>query len=83
MILFVLFLVWFIYLGKPNGHIVHCKLQTLPNKLVYACQNKAWFDEPMMLKLIVEILAPYVAAAPEGVVPILFLDSFLVHMKVT
>ena len=35
----------------------------------------------MMLKWIIEILAPYVATALEGVVPILFFDSFLVHMK--
>ncbi len=36
-----------------------------------------------MLKWIDQILAPYVATAPEGVVPILFLDSFLVHMMAT
>lgn len=36
-----------------------------------------------MFKWIEEILAPYVATAPEGVVPILFLDSFSVHMKAT
>ncbi len=36
-----------------------------------------------MLKWIYEILAPYVATAPEGVVPILFLDSFSVHMMAT
>jgi hypothetical protein len=45
--------------------------------------KKEWFDEPTMLKWIYEILAPYVATAPEGVVPILFLDSFSVHMMAT
>jgi hypothetical protein len=34
-----------------------------------------------MVKWIDENLAPYVATAPEGVVPILFLNSFSVHMK--
>ena len=36
-----------------------------------------------MLKWIDEILAPYVSTAPEGVVPILFLVSFSVHMMAT
>ncbi len=36
-----------------------------------------------MLKWIDEILSPYVVTALEGVVPILFLNSFSVHMKAT
>ena len=50
--------------------------------LVYACQDKAWFDEGVMIKWIDHILAPDVRSAmPKGIVPILFLDSFAVHMK--
>ncbi len=33
-----------------------------------------------MLKWIDEVLAPHVATAPPGIVPLLFLDSFTVHM---
>jgi hypothetical protein len=48
---------------------------------VYACQKKAWFDEAVMNQWIDEVLAPDVATAPAGIVPILFLDSFSVHLK--
>ena len=34
-----------------------------------------------MTKWIDEVLAPDVATAPPGIVPILFLDSFSVHLK--
>ena len=51
-------------------------------ELIYACQDKAWFDEGVMIKWIDHILAPDVrSAAQKGIVPILFLDSFSVHMK--
>jgi hypothetical protein len=73
----------FVCLGKPDGQIARRELATVPSKLVYACQEEAWFDQPTILKWIDHILAPYVATAPEGVVPILFLDSFLVHMMAT
>jgi hypothetical protein len=33
-----------------------------------------------MLEWIDEVLAPHVATAPPGIVPLLFLDSFAVHM---
>ena len=33
-----------------------------------------------MLEWVDDVLAPYVATAPPGIVPILFLDSFKVHM---
>jgi hypothetical protein len=34
----------------------------------------------MMLKWVDIILAPYVKMAPPGVIPLLFFDSFKVHM---
>ena len=33
-----------------------------------------------MLEWVDDVLVPYVATAPPGIVPILFLDSFKVHM---
>ncbi len=51
-----------------------------PPNLVYTVQSKAWFDEVTMLEWVQKILAPYVATAPTGIIPILFLDSFKVHL---
>jgi hypothetical protein len=42
-------------------------------------QDKAWFDERTMFLWVDNILAPYDDTAPEGIVPILFLDAFSVH----
>jgi hypothetical protein len=56
--------------GTPNGHIAKCELPTLPKDLIYACQKKAWFDDVIMTKWIDEVLAPDVATAPPGIVPI-------------
>ena len=47
---------------------------------MYKVQPKAWFSEDIMLEWVEEVLAPYVATAPPGVVPLLYLDSFKVHM---
>ncbi len=41
---------------------------------------KAWFDENTMLDWVDKVLKPYVATAPGGIIPILFLDSFKVHL---
>ena len=65
----------------PQGHIPKRELPSLPKDLVYACQKKAWFDKAVMNQWIDEVLAPDVATAPAGIMPILFLDSFLVHLK--
>ena len=47
---------------------------------MYKCQDKAWFSEDIMLEWVSDVLAPYVATAPPGIVPLLYLDSFRVHM---
>jgi hypothetical protein len=70
------------FTGKHNGHISKHELSMLPNELVHACQKKAWFDGTTLM-WINQILVPHVATAPEGITPILFLASFLVHMKAT
>jgi hypothetical protein len=48
--------------------------------MIYKVQPKAWFSEDIMLEWIHEVLAPHVVTAPPGIVPLLFLDSFAVHM---
>ena len=51
-----------------------------PQEMKYAMQPKAWFDEATMLDWVDDVLKPYVATAPVGIIPILFLDSFKVHL---
>jgi len=46
----------------------------------HAVQKKAWFDEVTMLDWVKNVLAPNVAKFPTGIIPILFLDSFKVHL---
>ena len=56
------------------------ELPTYPADAIYKCQPKAWFSEDIMMEWVDDVLAPYVATAPPGIIPILFLDSFKVHM---
>ena len=65
--------------GKRTGTIASRELPTLPAGLIYRVQEKAWFSEDIMLEWIEDVLKPYVANVPPGIVPILFLDSFTVH----
>jgi len=51
----------------------------LPTDLICRCQEKAWFDQAIMLEWVEKILALYVENVLHGIVPILFLDDFSVH----
>ncbi len=48
--------------------------------MIYACQGNAWMDEGVMMMWVLKVLQPYIATAPEGIVPILFLNSYRCHM---
>jgi len=69
-----------VYKGARNGHIANRKIPNHPQCMVYGMQLKAWFDEITMLDWVYNVLAPYVVMAPVGIIPILFLDSFKVHL---
>jgi hypothetical protein len=69
-----------IYKGTRHGCIATRKLHDHPQEMKYAMQPKAWFDETTMLDWFNEVLKPYVATTPAGIIPILFLDSFKVHL---
>ena len=69
-----------IFKGKPNGRIVQKEFPSYPKENLYACQENAWMDESATLVWVEKILKPYVLKAPDGVVPILFLDSYRCHM---
>ena len=66
--------------GKRGGTIERREVGTYPDGAVYKVQEKAWFTEEIMLEWVQEVLAPYVATAPPGIVPLLYLDSFRVHL---
>jgi hypothetical protein len=69
-----------IYKGTRYGRIATRELLDHPQEMKYAMQPKAWFDEATMLDWVDDVLKPYVATAPVGIIPILFLDSFKVHL---
>jgi hypothetical protein len=69
-----------VFKGAPNKRIERNEFATYPRGMVYACQGKAWMDERVMHFWIDEVLKPYIAAAPPGIVPLLFLDSYRCHM---
>ena len=69
-----------VFKGKPGGRIDQREFSTYPNEMMYACQDNAWMDEKVMLMWVEKILKPYVMTAPDGIVPILFLDSYRCHM---
>ena len=69
-----------VYQGTKHGRIATCEIRDHPQGMKYAMQPKAWFDEATMLDWVDDVLKPYVATAPVGIIPILFLDSFKVHL---
>ncbi len=56
------------------------RIATLPDGAFYRVNEKAWFTEAVMLDWVKLVLTPWAAKAPPGIVPILLLDQFKVHM---
>jgi hypothetical protein len=69
-----------IFKGKPTGRIVNREFPSFEQDMIYVCQKSAWMDERVMLLWVDTVLAPYVATRPDGVIPIIFLDSYRCHM---
>ena len=69
--------------GKPQGRIAKKEIATLPNGAFYRVNEKAWFTKAVMLDWVKAVLAPWAAKAPPGIVPLLLLDQFKVHMMVS
>jgi hypothetical protein len=65
-----------VFKGSPKGTIARSEIPTLPTGLFYKVNKKAWFNKQVMLDWVKLVLAPYVATAPKGIVPILFLGMF-------
>jgi hypothetical protein len=69
-----------IFKGKHDGHIAQLKFATYPAGHHYCCQDAVWMDKHVMLAWVEEVLAPYVATAPDDIIPLLMLDSYQCHM---
>ena len=68
--------------GKPDRQTARRELPTLDPTSIYACQDAAWMDERCMLIWVDEVFSAYLVAnrLPEGMQPILLLDSYRCHM---
>jgi hypothetical protein len=69
-----------IFKGKHNGRIARLEFTMYPAGHHYRCQEAAWMDERVMLAWVEEVLAPYVAMAPEDIILLLILNSYQCHM---
>jgi hypothetical protein len=69
-----------VFKGKPNGRIAQTEFGTYPTTHYYRCQDNAWMDERVMIGWVDDVLKPYVATAPDHVIPVLILDSYRCHM---
>ena len=71
-----------VFKGKPNGHIARIEFPSgnYPTTNFYKCQDAAWMVEVVMIVWVNKVLAPYVATAPDLVVPVLILDMYRCHI---
>ena len=69
-----------VFKGQRTGQIATREFGTYPSSHHYRCQKKAWMDEQVMIDWVDDALAPYVATAPENIIPVLILDSYQCHM---
>ncbi|MFM7225765.1 MAG: hypothetical protein ACKO1Y_10145 [Actinomycetota bacterium] len=69
-----------VFKGKADGRIAWSELSTYPTTHHYQCQDNAWMDERVMITWVDNVLKPYVANAPDHVIPLLILDSYRCHM---
>ncbi len=68
--------------GQPNGRILKKEFFSgvYQEGHFYHCQPAAWMDEMVMIAWVETALKPYVATAPDHVVPIVILDMYQCHM---
>jgi hypothetical protein len=69
-----------IFKGQPFRRIAKTEFATSPATHRYQCQANAWMDEVCMIAWVNKVLGPYVATAPDDVVLLLILNSYLCHM---
>ena len=69
-----------IFKGMAGKRNVKNELSTYPDSGNHLCQPKAWMDEHIMTKWINLVLILWKKAKPPGVVPMLILDAYCIHM---
>ena len=69
-----------IFKGATNGCIANREFGTYPDPGHYGCQKKAWMDEEMMHTWIDLVLVPWRQTTMPGIVPLLILNAYQVHM---
>jgi hypothetical protein len=69
-----------IFKGSPKGGIATREFSSYLTTSMYRCQENAWMDEAVMIAWVDKVLAPYVATAPDDIIPFLILDSYRCHM---
>jgi hypothetical protein len=69
-----------IFKGKPGGRIEQREFETYPHNNQYHCQDAAWMDKKVMLACVDGPLKAHVQQAPEGIIPLLILDSYKCQM---
>ena len=69
-----------IFKGKTDGRSAQKELQMFPGDCFYACQQKAWMDANMMNLWIDLVLILWKDSRKLGVVPLLILDAYRVHL---
>jgi len=69
-----------VYEGTENGTIKKRELQHHHPTCIYETQENAWIDERVMLRWAEDVLAPYGALTPPGIIPIILMDSYRCHI---
>ena len=69
-----------VYKGTENGTIKKQELQHHHPTCIYETQDNAWMDERVMLRWVEDVLMPYVALTPPGIIPVILLDSYRCHI---
>jgi hypothetical protein len=59
-----------IFKGKHDGRIAQSEFATYPAGHHHRRQDAAWMDKHVMLAWVEEVLAPYVATAPDDIIPL-------------
>lgn len=70
---------YFVYKGKRGGRICR-EFNDYPEGAYYAVQERAWMDEECMIEWIDKVIKPWAESAPDGIVPMLLLDSYRCHL---
>ena len=71
---------YFVLKGKPGGQIEKQEFTTFPEGAFYSVQDNAMMDQHKMIDWVEKVVKPWGLSSPEGIVPILLLDSCQCHL---